>query len=111
MVDHHLCLSISLCMQLGGWAVSGQWNRTDFNSTLSLLMRDYATFPFFNLYAGKDPNEIPRETAKRYIQASLHWSNLSLDRLERARPSQSRLHLIALTSSLLSVNRSISQIC
>ncbi|KAF3839227.1 hypothetical protein F7725_017944 [Dissostichus mawsoni] len=35
---------------LGGWAVSGQWNRTDFNSTLSLLMRDYATFPFFNLY-------------------------------------------------------------
>nr|XP_040021652.1 kell blood group glycoprotein isoform X2 [Gasterosteus aculeatus aculeatus] len=59
---------LTLIQKLGGWAVSGQWNRTDFNSTLSLLMRDYATFPFFNLYAGKDPNEMPRETAKRYIQ-------------------------------------------
>ncbi|KAJ8005168.1 hypothetical protein DPEC_G00143840 [Dallia pectoralis] len=46
-----------LVHQLGGWAVSGQWNRTDFNTTLSLLMRDYATFPFFSVYAGKDPND------------------------------------------------------
>lgn len=59
---------LSLIHKLGGWAVSGQWNRTDFNSTLSLLMRDYATFPFFNLYVGKDPNEIARGTTKRYIQ-------------------------------------------
>ncbi|AWO96424.1 putative kell blood group glycoprotein-like [Scophthalmus maximus] len=41
---------LTLIQKLGGWAVSGQWNKTDFNSTLSLLMRDYATFPFFNLY-------------------------------------------------------------
>ncbi|XP_029307040.1 kell blood group glycoprotein isoform X2 [Cottoperca gobio] len=59
---------LTLVQNLGGWAVSGQWNRTDFNATLSLLMRDYATFPFFNLYVGKDPNEIARGTTKRYIQ-------------------------------------------
>ncbi|XP_044064830.1 kell blood group glycoprotein isoform X2 [Siniperca chuatsi] len=59
---------LTLIQQLGGWAVSGQWNQTDLNSTLSLLMRDYATFPFFNLYVGKDPNEIARGTTKRYIQ-------------------------------------------
>lgn len=70
--DCVISLSLSVCVQLGGWAVSGQWNQTEFNSTLSLLMRDYATFPFFNLYVGKDPNEITRSTTKRYIQVSLH---------------------------------------
>ncbi|XP_038567084.1 kell blood group glycoprotein [Micropterus salmoides] len=59
---------LTLIQKLGGWAVSGQWNQTDFNSTLSLLMRDYTTFPFFNLYVGKDPNEIAQGTTKRYIQ-------------------------------------------
>ncbi|KAM8869344.1 kell blood group glycoprotein isoform 3-T3 [Spinachia spinachia] len=59
---------LALIQKLGGWAVSGPWNLTDFNSTLSLLMRDYATFPFFNLYVGRDPNETPRGTTKRYIQ-------------------------------------------
>uniref|UniRef100_A0A672FZK6 Kell blood group glycoprotein-like n=2 Tax=Salarias fasciatus TaxID=181472 RepID=A0A672FZK6_SALFA len=59
---------LTLVQKLGGWAVSGKWNRTDFNSTLRLLMRDYATFPFFNLYVGKDPNEIGQKTTKRYIQ-------------------------------------------
>ncbi|KAK9513969.1 hypothetical protein VZT92_027462 [Zoarces viviparus] len=59
---------LALIQKLGGWAVAGQWNRTDFNSTLRLLMRDYATFPFFNLYVGKDPNEIARGTTRRYIQ-------------------------------------------
>ncbi|XP_041797859.1 kell blood group glycoprotein isoform X2 [Chelmon rostratus] len=59
---------LTLIQKLGGWAVSGQWNRTDFNSTLSLLMRDYATFPFFSLHMGKHPNETAHRTAKRYIQ-------------------------------------------
>nr|XP_019948515.1 PREDICTED: kell blood group glycoprotein-like [Paralichthys olivaceus] len=59
---------LTLIQKLGGWAVSGQWNNTDFNSTLSLLMRDYATFPFFNLYVGKDPKEIAHGRIKRYIQ-------------------------------------------
>ncbi|XP_059194314.1 kell blood group glycoprotein [Centropristis striata] len=59
---------LTLIQKLGGWAVSGRWNPTDFNSTLGLLMRDYATFPFFNLYVGKDPNEIAHGTTKRYIQ-------------------------------------------
>lgn len=62
----------NLC-QLGGWAVSGQWNRTDFNSTLSLLMRDYATFPFFSLRVGRDPKETSNGTNKRYIQVSSLW--------------------------------------
>ncbi|XP_035497242.2 kell blood group glycoprotein isoform X2 [Scophthalmus maximus] len=59
---------LTLIQKLGGWAVSGQWNKTDFNSTLSLLMRDYATFPFFNLYVGKDPEETALGSTKRYIQ-------------------------------------------
>ncbi|KAK2844729.1 hypothetical protein Q5P01_011388 [Channa striata] len=59
---------LSLIQKLGGWAVSGQWNQTDFNSTLGLLMRDYATFPFFNLYVGKNPNETAHGVTRRYIQ-------------------------------------------
>ncbi|XP_008296404.1 kell blood group glycoprotein isoform X2 [Stegastes partitus] len=59
---------LSLIQKLGGWAVSGRWNQTDFNSTLSSLMRDFATFPFFNLYVGKDPNEVSHGSTRRYIQ-------------------------------------------
>uniref|UniRef100_A0A3P9HST9 Kell metallo-endopeptidase (Kell blood group) n=1 Tax=Oryzias latipes TaxID=8090 RepID=A0A3P9HST9_ORYLA len=60
---------LALIQKLGGWPVSGIWNKTDFNSTLALLMRDYATFPFFNLYVGKDPNETTSGvTKRRYIQ-------------------------------------------
>lgn len=61
---------LSLRLQLGGWAVSGQWNRTDFNSTLRMLMRDYATFPFFSLRVGRDPEEMTSGIPKKYIQAS-----------------------------------------
>ncbi|XP_038832930.1 kell blood group glycoprotein isoform X2 [Salvelinus namaycush] len=57
---------LRLLHKLGGWAVSGRWNQTDFNSTLSLLMRDYGTFPFFSVYVGKDPNDTQGD--KRYIQ-------------------------------------------
>lgn len=70
--DAYNAFFFSLWVQLGGWPVSGQWNKTDFNSTLSLLMGDYATFPFFNLYVGKDPKEINHGTTSRYIQASVH---------------------------------------
>ncbi|XP_028325563.1 kell blood group glycoprotein [Gouania willdenowi] len=59
---------LTLVQKLGGWAVSGQWNQTDFNSTLSMLMRDYATFPFFNIYVGKDPKETAVGFTQRYIQ-------------------------------------------
>ncbi|KAM3850396.1 LOW QUALITY PROTEIN: kell blood group glycoprotein-like [Diretmus argenteus] len=59
---------LTLIQNLGGWAVSRQWNQTDFNSTLSLLMSNYSTFPLFNLYVGKDPNEIARGITKKYIQ-------------------------------------------
>ncbi|CAI5663858.1 unnamed protein product [Oreochromis niloticus] len=59
---------LTLIQKLGGWAVSGQWNQTDFNTTLGLLMRDYNTFPFFNIFVGKDPYEAARGINKRYIQ-------------------------------------------
>ncbi|XP_039885962.1 kell blood group glycoprotein isoform X1 [Simochromis diagramma] len=59
---------LSLIKKLGGWAVSGQWNQTDFNTTLGLLMRDYNTFPFFNIYVGKEPYEAARGINKKYIQ-------------------------------------------
>ncbi|KAK7886918.1 hypothetical protein WMY93_026539 [Mugilogobius chulae] len=61
---------LTLIQNLGGWAVSGPWNRTDFNSTLGLLMRNYGTFPFFNLMVGKHPNETTPETSRKYIQAN-----------------------------------------
>ncbi|KAM3614025.1 uncharacterized protein V6R79_008684 [Siganus canaliculatus] len=59
---------LTLIQKLGGWAVSGQWNQTDFNATLALLMRDYATFPFFSVLVGKDPNEMGHGSTRRYIQ-------------------------------------------
>nr|XP_057908722.1 kell blood group glycoprotein isoform X2 [Doryrhamphus excisus] len=59
---------LMLIQKLGGWPVSGQWNQTDFNVTLGVLMRDYATFPFFNLYVGKDPNDTASKKTKQYIQ-------------------------------------------
>ncbi|KAK0147439.1 Kell blood group glycoprotein [Merluccius polli] len=63
------------CSQLGGWGVSGQWNDMDFNSTLSVLIKQYASFPFFNLYVGRDPNEVARGTDRKYIQASIPQIN------------------------------------
>lgn len=59
---------LTLIQNLGGWAVSGEWNKTDFNSTLGLLMRNYGTFPFFNLLVGKDPNETTQGRSQNYIQ-------------------------------------------
>uniref|UniRef100_A0A3Q2FC58 Kell metallo-endopeptidase (Kell blood group) n=1 Tax=Cyprinodon variegatus TaxID=28743 RepID=A0A3Q2FC58_CYPVA len=52
---------LELIQKLGGWAVSGQWNKTDFNYTLGLLMREYGTFPFFNLYIDQPDLLIPIE--------------------------------------------------
>uniref|UniRef100_A0A3P8WVG3 Kell metallo-endopeptidase (Kell blood group) n=1 Tax=Cynoglossus semilaevis TaxID=244447 RepID=A0A3P8WVG3_CYNSE len=67
--------------QLGGWAVSGQWVRPEFNSTLGVLMRDYATFPFFRVYVDTDPEDV-HGLSKRYIQIDqpdllipIEWNN------------------------------------
>ncbi|XP_029359823.1 kell blood group glycoprotein isoform X2 [Echeneis naucrates] len=76
--------------QLGGWAALGQWNQTDFNYTLSLLMRDYATFPFFNLYVGKDPKEAARGTTKRYIQIDQPDLLIPFEWNSKAQKSQAR---------------------
>ncbi|XP_062395180.1 kell blood group glycoprotein [Sardina pilchardus] len=48
---------LKLIQQLGGWSALGSWNRSDFNSTLALLMGQYGTFPFFSVYVGRDPNQ------------------------------------------------------
>lgn len=73
---------LTLIQKLGGWAVSSQWNRTDVNSTLSVLMRYYSTYPFFSIFVGKDPNEIAHGTSKTYIQIDqpdllipIEWNN------------------------------------
>ncbi|XP_075897309.1 kell blood group glycoprotein isoform X2 [Nelusetta ayraudi] len=58
---------LQLVQTLGGWPVTQ--NRTDFNSTLGLLMREYATFPFFSLRVGpKEPGETANGENKIYIQ-------------------------------------------
>lgn len=93
-----MCLSPHL--QLGGWAVSGQWNRTDFNSTLRTLIKDYATFPFFSLQVGRDPKEITSGVPKKYIQASMQWDEPFL----LGRP-------VFIDPRLLCANRLISLIC
>lgn len=46
---------VDLIEQVGGWSLSGYWNKTDFNSTLMVLMRDYQTFPFFRVHTGANP--------------------------------------------------------
>ncbi|TRY94303.1 hypothetical protein DNTS_030383 [Danionella cerebrum] len=50
---------LKLLQQLGGWAVSGVWNQTDFNHTLALLMSQYSTFPFFNVYIDEPHFQFP----------------------------------------------------
>ncbi|KAM8825982.1 kell blood group glycoprotein [Synchiropus picturatus] len=60
---------LALVEELGGWAVMGKWNQTDFNSTLlNVLMRDFSTFPFFNVFVGKDPRDSGSNKSRRYIQ-------------------------------------------
>ncbi|XP_036394034.1 kell blood group glycoprotein [Megalops cyprinoides] len=59
---------LKLIEKLGGWAVSGKWNHGDFNVTLSLLMKEYSTFPFFSVYVGRDPNDSDSTSHRKYIQ-------------------------------------------
>ncbi|XP_072534872.1 kell blood group glycoprotein [Salminus brasiliensis] len=59
---------LALIQQLGGWAASGKWTQPDFNATLALLMAQYNTFPFFNVYVGPDHREDQNEESQRYIQ-------------------------------------------
>ncbi|XP_056090882.1 kell blood group glycoprotein [Rhinichthys klamathensis goyatoka] len=59
---------LTLLQQLGGWAVSGEWNQKDFNTTLTLLMSQYSTFPFFSVYVGPDSGEEQITSNQHYIQ-------------------------------------------
>ncbi|KAI1885807.1 hypothetical protein AGOR_G00207590 [Albula goreensis] len=57
---------LKLIDKLGGWALSGKWKHSDFNFTLSLLMKEYSTFPFFNVYVGRDPENSVSD--RKYVQ-------------------------------------------
>lgn len=59
---------LTLLQQLGGWAVSGEWKQKDFNTTLTLLMSQYSTFPFFSVYVGPDSGEEQNTSNQHYIQ-------------------------------------------
>ncbi|KAL7887412.1 hypothetical protein AOLI_G00051330 [Acnodon oligacanthus] len=59
---------LTLIQQLGGWAVSGRWTQPNFNTTLALLMAQYNTFPFFNVYVGSDQREGRTNESARFIQ-------------------------------------------
>ncbi|KAJ8289903.1 hypothetical protein GJAV_G00006590 [Gymnothorax javanicus] len=59
---------LKLIQKLGGWAVFGEWNRTNFDVTLSVLMKNYSTFPFFSVYVGKDPKDSASSGYRMYIQ-------------------------------------------
>ncbi|XP_007249904.3 kell blood group glycoprotein [Astyanax mexicanus] len=59
---------LALVQQLGGWAASGKWTQPDFNTTLALLMAQYNTFPFFNVYVGPDQRKDQSNEGQHYIQ-------------------------------------------
>ncbi|KAL4616753.1 kell blood group glycoprotein-like [Arapaima gigas] len=56
---------LKLIQKLGGSMASRKWNHFNFNSALSVLMKEYFTFPFFNVYVGRDANSSDH---RRYIQ-------------------------------------------
>ncbi|XDV39876.1 hypothetical protein PO909_009055 [Leuciscus waleckii] len=75
---------LTLLQQLGGWAVSGEWKQKDFNTTLTLLMSQYSTFPFFSVYVGPDSGEEQNASNQHYIQIdephfqfSIDWNNIT----------------------------------
>ncbi|XP_052474823.1 kell blood group glycoprotein homolog isoform X1 [Carassius gibelio] len=70
---------LTLIEQLGGWAVSKGMNRTDFNSTLALLMGQYSTFPFFSVYAGSDSGEEQAASSQHYIQIDEPYFQFPID--------------------------------
>ncbi|XP_051574360.1 kell blood group glycoprotein-like isoform X1 [Myxocyprinus asiaticus] len=68
----------TLLHQLGGWPVSGGWNLTDFNTTLALLMGQYSTFPFFNVYVGpdsSDSNQYYIQIDEPHFQLPIDWNS------------------------------------
>ncbi|XP_026862450.2 kell blood group glycoprotein isoform X1 [Electrophorus electricus] len=73
---------ITLIEQLGGWSVSRNWTEPDFNATLVLLMEQYDTFPFFNVYVGPDHRANQPNSSQHYIQIdqpefqfTVDWNN------------------------------------
>ncbi|KAK3572091.1 hypothetical protein QTP86_022322, partial [Hemibagrus guttatus] len=66
-----------IIQKLGNWPVPGNWTQPEMNSILALVMSQYNTFPFFNVYVGPDRNK-----TQNYIQIDqpefhfpIEWNN------------------------------------
>lgn len=44
----------SLCPQLGGWNITGPWDKDNFQDTLQVVTSHYRTSPFFSVYVSAD---------------------------------------------------------
>lgn len=40
--------------QLGGWNITGPWNKNNFQDTLQVITSNYRTSPFFSVYVSAD---------------------------------------------------------
>lgn len=52
-LPHHLPLSL-LSPQLGGWNITGPWNKDNFQDILQVVTSHYRTSPFFSVYVSAD---------------------------------------------------------
>lgn len=52
-LPHHLPLP-SPSPQLGGWNITGPWNKDNFQDTLQVVTSHYRTSPFFSVYVSAD---------------------------------------------------------
>nr|XP_023648497.1 kell blood group glycoprotein-like isoform X2 [Paramormyrops kingsleyae] len=101
---------LKLIEKLGGWAVFGKWNRRDFNATLSLLMKDYFTFPFFNIYVGSGPSDNNTGHQQKYIQIDqpdiqipVEWISKKPIPISRKKKVQDLRHFLLSRVQLLSL--------
>ena len=46
--------SLSLSPQLGGWNITGPWDKDNFQDTLQVVTSHYRTSPFFSVYVSAD---------------------------------------------------------
>lgn len=44
----------SLSLQLGGWNITGPWDKDNFQDTLQMVTSHYRTSPFFSVYVSAD---------------------------------------------------------
>lgn len=49
-----LIFSFPPSSQLGGWNITGPWNKNNFQDTLQVITSNYRTSPFFSVYVSAD---------------------------------------------------------